>query len=135
MSGGHADHLADLTALRFLVLDEADRMIEAGHFAELNLIVDAIMRARAADAPDAVADAADAEAPVAGKKANPPKAKAAAMAGAKKDHAALPLLPRHSPWQTFVFSATLAIDQFMPAKVREWAARRWRAFYFMYAHL
>ena len=44
MSGGHSDFLSDLTGLRFLVLDEADRMIEAGHFAELNLIIDAVLR-------------------------------------------------------------------------------------------
>ena len=44
LSGGHTDYLADLSGLRYLVLDEADRMIETGHFAELNLIVDAVLR-------------------------------------------------------------------------------------------
>eukprot|EP00727_Mastigamoeba_balamuthi_P001997 m51a1_g11795 putative atp-dependent rna helicase ddx24 (861) ;mRNA; f:317900-320757 len=33
------DHVSDLSRLRFLVLDEADRMVEAGHFRELDSII------------------------------------------------------------------------------------------------
>lgn len=29
---GHATHLAALEGLQFLVIDEADRMVEKGHF-------------------------------------------------------------------------------------------------------
>ncbi|KAK9146246.1 hypothetical protein Sjap_006149 [Stephania japonica] len=39
MSGGD-DHLAELQSLSFFVLDEADRMIENGHFHELQSIID-----------------------------------------------------------------------------------------------
>ena len=35
-------HLTSLNGLRFLVLDEADRMIEYGHFRELALILDRV---------------------------------------------------------------------------------------------
>ncbi|KAL5712115.1 RNA helicase [Ranunculus cassubicifolius] len=39
MSGGH-EHLVELHSLSFFVLDEADRMIENGHFHELQSIID-----------------------------------------------------------------------------------------------
>ncbi|XP_068655059.1 DEAD-box ATP-dependent RNA helicase 13 [Aristolochia californica] len=39
MSGGH-EHLIELQSLSFFVLDEADRMIENGHFHELQSIID-----------------------------------------------------------------------------------------------
>ena len=74
-------HLAALHALRFLVLDEADRMVEKGHFAELEAILDAVEgRAPAAAGP--------ADVPV-------------ADAGGATSQALR---------QTFVFSATLTID-------------------------
>lgn len=38
---GHS-YLAQLNKLRFLVIDEADRMVEAGHYEELNYILDKI---------------------------------------------------------------------------------------------
>eukprot|EP00467_Chlorarachnion_reptans_P007952 CAMPEP_0114521558 /NCGR_PEP_ID=MMETSP0109-20121206/20247_1 /TAXON_ID=29199 /ORGANISM="Chlorarachnion reptans, Strain CCCM449" /LENGTH=780 /DNA_ID=CAMNT_0001702665 /DNA_START=142 /DNA_END=2484 /DNA_ORIENTATION=- len=38
MSGGN-EHLTELKGLRFLVLDEADRMLEKGHFRDLNTII------------------------------------------------------------------------------------------------
>lgn len=41
MSEGHR-HLTSLNGLRFLVLDEADRMIEYGHYRELSLILDRV---------------------------------------------------------------------------------------------
>ena len=36
------EYLSDLTSLRFLVLDEADRMIETGHYKELFYILEYI---------------------------------------------------------------------------------------------
>jgi len=44
---GQSDYLSDLTGLSFLVLDEADRMVEKGHFKEVDLILDAIDRVAA----------------------------------------------------------------------------------------
>jgi ATP-dependent RNA helicase DDX24/MAK5 len=44
ISGGHAPYVANLSSVAFLVLDEADRMVEAGHFRELTLIIDALLR-------------------------------------------------------------------------------------------
>ncbi|KAJ3680003.1 hypothetical protein LUZ60_016281 [Juncus effusus] len=41
MSAGH-QHLVELHSLSFFILDEADRMIEAGHFQELQSIIDLI---------------------------------------------------------------------------------------------
>ena len=40
-------HLNDLEKLKFLVLDEADRMIEFGHFRELRSILDRVNGAQA----------------------------------------------------------------------------------------
>lgn len=37
-------HLTDLTALSFLVIDEADRMVQQGHYSELTSILDSIPR-------------------------------------------------------------------------------------------
>ena len=37
-------HISDLTALRFLVIDEADRMVEQGSFPELEKLLDLIQR-------------------------------------------------------------------------------------------
>lgn len=45
MSGGES-HLAELNSLSFFVLDEADRMIENGHFNELQSIIDMLPMAR-----------------------------------------------------------------------------------------
>ena len=45
ISQGHP-HLSQLHRLRFLVLDEADRMLDRGHYAELNQIVLQITRSR-----------------------------------------------------------------------------------------
>jgi ATP-dependent RNA helicase DDX24/MAK5 len=39
LSDNKSEHLADVGALRFLVLDEADRMVERGHFAELTHLI------------------------------------------------------------------------------------------------
>ena len=50
--------LVELHRLRFLVLDEADRMVEKGHFAELRHIMDAVETRRADSAPEAESDGA-----------------------------------------------------------------------------
>jgi superfamily II DNA/RNA helicase len=39
-----AQHLSKLSSLKFFVLDEADRMVEKGHFEELEKILGAINR-------------------------------------------------------------------------------------------
>ena len=36
------EHFADLGRLQFLVLDEADRMVERGHFAELSNVIETL---------------------------------------------------------------------------------------------
>ncbi len=45
MSSREHPHLNDLSQLRFLVMDEADRMIQQGSFAQLKRILDAVHRA------------------------------------------------------------------------------------------
>ena len=178
LSGGHTDYLADLSGLRYLVLDEADRMIETGHFAELNLIVDAVLRGTTsfsantksrnftdrlkgsspslariqaaavaqtptsstnpADVPEEAAadgkkpagkkqDTKDKKdkkkdnagtGPVAGWRARvntqTPKLTSSDLASSSKYDSALPLLDRNTQRQTFVFSATLSMDQYVP---------------------
>ena len=44
MAGNEHSHLNDLSKLRFLVVDEADRMISQGNFPELNKIFEAIRK-------------------------------------------------------------------------------------------
>jgi ATP-dependent RNA helicase DDX24/MAK5 len=103
-----APQLARLHALSFLVLDEADRMVEKGHYAELAHILDAVETRRAevaregdddSDADDDDDDAdADADADGEG----------AAGAAAKA--------PRRR--QTFVFSATLTVPSALRKRLR-----------------
>lgn len=45
-----APHVADLTKVRYLVIDEADRMVEKGHFEDLTHILDVMNAASAEDA-------------------------------------------------------------------------------------
>ena len=40
------EHVCQLEHLRYLVIDEADRMVEQGHFQELSSILELIHRAR-----------------------------------------------------------------------------------------
>ena len=44
MAGKEHNHLNDLTKLRFLVVDEADRMISQGNFPQLNKIFEQIQK-------------------------------------------------------------------------------------------
>ncbi|KAI0051336.1 DEAD-domain-containing protein [Auriscalpium vulgare] len=80
------DHLAkDIKSLRYLVLDEADRMIETGHFAELDNILRLTQRSFQKDTTDAD------------------------FAGTSES-TALEAEEEAHPMQTFVFSATLSKD-------------------------
>ena len=45
MSSGEHSHLANLKQLRFLVIDEADRMVSQGNFPQLESIFDKIQQA------------------------------------------------------------------------------------------
>ncbi len=83
-----APHLCRLDALSFLVLDEADRMVEKGHFAELTHILDAVetRRAERADAAGGAEDAAEV------------------------------VMPARR--QTFVFSATLTVPPALRKRLR-----------------
>ena len=46
MKGGESSYVRDLANLRFLVVDEADRMVQRGNYAELTSIFDEIMAAK-----------------------------------------------------------------------------------------
>eukprot|EP00127_Corallochytrium_limacisporum_P005298 Clim_evm29s202 gene=Clim_evmTU29s202 len=55
-------HLDDLSGLKFLIIDEADRMIEEGHYQELDLIVQMALgsdRDLSMELPDAIPDDED----------------------------------------------------------------------------
>ncbi|KAG8760841.1 ATP-dependent RNA helicase [Ceratobasidium sp. 428] len=85
---GEDDKLArQIRIARFLVLDEADRMVEAGHFQELDNIVKLTARKQQPETPDELED-------------DPIFAAASA--------AAVETLPANEKMQTFVFSATLS---------------------------
>ncbi len=44
------DYLADLSGVKYLVVDEADRMVESGHFRELKMIANLLRNpSRASD--------------------------------------------------------------------------------------
>ncbi|CCO29390.1 hypothetical protein BN14_03402 [Rhizoctonia solani AG-1 IB] len=76
-----------IRSVRFLVLDEADRMVEAGHFQELDNIVKLTVRRKETDEQDEMAD-------------DPVFAEATA--------AAVDSVPTNDQMQTFVFSATMS---------------------------
>ncbi|CAE6436260.1 unnamed protein product, partial [Rhizoctonia solani] len=73
--------------VRFLVLDEADRMVEAGHFQELDNIVKLTARRKESEEPDDMAD-------------DPVFAEAMASA--------VDTAPANEQMQTFVYSATMS---------------------------
>lgn len=52
MSSREHDHLKDLSQIRHLVIDEADRMVQQGSFPQLTRIFDAIQRANPMDDDD-----------------------------------------------------------------------------------
>ncbi|RKP11891.1 P-loop containing nucleoside triphosphate hydrolase protein [Piptocephalis cylindrospora] len=100
---GNDSFLLYLRTLSFLVIDEADRMFETGHFRELTSILKAISRRSVSDGGDF------------------PKAK-----GAKDGEANLEVTPPSTQGapkpprrQTFVFSATLGKDFLSSAKEKK----------------
>ncbi len=109
MRSGEA-HLADLSALSFLVVDEADRMVQQGQHGELAQVVDAV---RAARASAAGRDAAQKEAAGAAEGADE---EVEEEEGADDAPAATAATMRTSAraLQTLVFSATLTL----PAELR-----------------
>jgi len=52
LSSDNHPHLNDLSQVRFLVIDEADRMVQQGGFPELHKILDAVQRANPMDEDD-----------------------------------------------------------------------------------
>ncbi|BDA45127.1 DEAD-box ATP-dependent RNA helicase 13 [Coccomyxa sp. Obi] len=100
-------HLADLTGLSFLVLDEADRMVQQGHFQELANILEYLESQRAGgnesyeDAPTADRDADD--------MTEDADEEAGGKASAQR---------RAGLLQTFVFSATLTLPQELRKRLR-----------------
>lgn len=52
ISSGEHEHLNDLSQIRFLVIDEADRMVSQGSFKELGRILDAVQAANPMDEDD-----------------------------------------------------------------------------------
>jgi ATP-dependent RNA helicase DDX24/MAK5 len=52
ISSGEHEHLNDLSQIRFLVIDEADRMVQQGSFKELGRILDAVQAANPMDDDD-----------------------------------------------------------------------------------
>ncbi|KAG0493684.1 hypothetical protein HPP92_004678 [Vanilla planifolia] len=89
MSGGN-EHLVELHSLSFFVLDEADRMIETGHFKELQSIIDML--------------------PTINGSLNQ-------SLEANKTHITIPNFQRKKR-QTFVFSATIALSENFRKKLK-----------------
>jgi len=126
MREGHT-HVSNLGGLQFLVIDEADRMVQQGHYAELSSILDAIPGARAAAAargqmnghegeeyidPDDISfDSSGDEEEEEGKE----KAKKASAEKNARSKRAL----QGPQLQTFVFSATLTLPGDMRKRLRK----------------
>jgi ATP-dependent RNA helicase DDX24/MAK5 len=94
-------HVADLSHLSFLVVDEADRMVQQGHYSELASILDQIPRAPGTADAAADEDAADEDVPAGGEAGAAPPARAG------------------PPMQTFVFSATLTLPSDLRKRLRK----------------
>ncbi|KAM0753840.1 P-loop containing nucleoside triphosphate hydrolase protein [Meredithblackwellia eburnea MCA 4105] len=85
---GEEDSLArEIKGIKFLVIDEADRMIENGHFAELDNIVRLTRRKSGKDESEYVDDF-----------------------GSASRHSKVDTLPPRPDMRTFVFSATMSKD-------------------------
>ncbi|XP_020701403.1 DEAD-box ATP-dependent RNA helicase 13 isoform X2 [Dendrobium catenatum] len=89
MSGGN-EHLVELHSLSFFVLDEADRMIENGHFNELQSIIDMLPTGNS---------------------------NMEQTSETNKTYKTIPNLPRKKR-QTFVFSATVALSDNFRKKLK-----------------
>jgi ATP-dependent RNA helicase DDX24/MAK5 len=130
MQEGHA-HVSNLGGLQFLVIDEADRMVQQGHYAELSSILDTIPGARAAQAarkkengrggdeeeeyqdPDEILPFEDSEDEEDEDKNESKKSTKKENNGAGRKKIVGPQL------QTFVFSATLTLPGDMRKRLRK----------------
>ena len=116
MKDGHP-HLANLSGLQFLVIDEADRMVQQGHYSELTSIIDTIPGARLAskkkNGGGGDEDSDDGDALLEHEKVDPDDDDDDGAAHSKKKHSQGPAL------QTFVFSATLTLPGEMRQRLRK----------------
>lgn len=109
-------HVANLRGLEFLVIDEADRMVQQGHYAELTSILQAVSAAAGLleaglDAPERVADDKAATTSEEGEQVEDDAESNKEKQG-KKGSGAPPL-------QTFVFSATLTLPTDMRRRLKK----------------
>ena len=112
MQSGHA-HLAELSALSFFVLDEADRMVERGHFRELTSIIQNIPQPPKIKRPGGAAKLTKEE-----REAVVDEFIEDAEEADKKK--ALALRPKQMlDRQTFVFSATLTVPDNVRRKLKK----------------
>ena len=122
MQSGH-EHLTELSALSFFVLDEADRMVERGHFSELTSIIQNIPQPPRIKRPGGAAKLTSVEREAAG-------ATDAFAEDTEEDdkQKALALRPKQMlDRQTFVFSATLTVPDSVRRKLKKgkaWTSKR-----------
>ncbi|CAL8469133.1 g8674 [Coccomyxa elongata] len=100
-------HLADLTGLSFLVLDEADRMVQRGHFQELANVLEYLESQRAGG------NEAHGDVPTADRGSGDMEEDADMEAGGEA-----PARRKAGLLQTFVFSATLTLPQDLRKRLR-----------------
>ena len=113
MQSGHA-HVTELGALSFFVLDEADRMVERGHFAELTSIIQNIPQPPRIKRPGGAAKLTSEE------RAAAVDAFVDADADEEEKRKAVALRPKQMlDRQTFVFSATLTVPDSVRRKLKK----------------
>jgi ATP-dependent RNA helicase DDX24/MAK5 len=113
MQSGHA-HVTELGALSFFVLDEADRMVERGHFAELTSIIQNIPQPPRVKRPGGAAKLTSEE------RAAAVDAFVDAEADEEEKRKAVALRPKQMlDRQTFVFSATLTVPDSVRRKLKK----------------
>jgi ATP-dependent RNA helicase DDX24/MAK5 len=142
MNERNHEHFADLGRLQFLVLDEADRMVERGHFAELANVIEAlpmpprvarprgaakatpetlkIFKRRGADREGGEGDAGGGKRGGKGRKGG----NAPAVEAEEEPPETLNLRPSQMlDRQTFVFSATLTVPDAVRRKLKKGQAK------------
>lgn len=113
MREGHP-HVANLNGLKFLVIDEADRMVQQGHYAELTSILDAIPAAREGRKKDQISDdGGDEEESAEESDEEEDEMNTGSIKKKKGKKSSEP------PLQTFVFSATLTLPGDMRKRLRK----------------
>jgi ATP-dependent RNA helicase DDX24/MAK5 len=127
MREGHT-HVANLGGLQFLVIDEADRMVQQGHYAELSSILDAIPGVRAAavargqkgnlDDEEEYQDPDEVFAPSESEEEDEEESKSAKKKKASEQAVGKKVL-KGPQLQTFVFSATLTLPGDMRKRLRK----------------